>query len=396
MLYLDNAATTVLAPEVAEQFSGLLRQPWANPASQHRAGRQAQAALEDAKDRIKAICTGSQRAAQLQAWQLIVTSGGTEANNLALHGLVASPHSPLIVSSVEHPSVLTMAAELQAQHTRPVHLVPVDAAGQVNIDALDALLAAAGPAPLISIMVANNETGIIHNVPRIAQVCRAHGGLLHCDAVQAMGKLPVEQFVPWCDAFTVAAHKLHGPLGVGALVVRSSISVRPMLLGGGQQLGLRPGTESVPLVCAMAEACDLAERLRAGGCMQHVEELRLRFESDLIAAGIGAEVIGAESERLPHISLIAFPGLDRQALLMALDLAGIACSAGSACASGSSQNSHVLTAMDLPPLWVAGAIRFSFSRFSTGQEVDEAASRICDVINRLRKRVENPNPHRVK
>lgn len=384
-IYLDNAATTPLAREIADRLTELYAQTWANPSSQHRAGRRALAALEDAKDRIKAICLGTGRPSELQAWQLVITSGGTEANNLAISGLAGPNAGSILVSAVEHPSVLAMATEADVLAGRS-HVVPVDGAGQVNIDALDSLLGAAGPHPLVSIMVGNNETGIVQDLAQVAEVCRSHAAVLHCDAVQALGKLPTDDFAPWVDALSVTAHKLHGPVGVGALLVRGRIALKAMLHGGGQQLGLRPGTESVPLVEAMAATCELAEQARISGAMQQVAALRERFETGLTAAGIGAEIIGQQVRRLPHISAVAFPGLDRQGLLMALDMAGVQCSSGSACASGSSQSSHVLTAMQLPPVWVEGAIRFSFSRLSTAAEVDAALERVSNVVQKLRKR----------
>lgn len=394
-IYLDNAATTPLDPEVADLLAALYRQPWANPASQHRAGRSAQAALEDAKDRIKAACLTTTHPTQLLAWQLVLTSGGTEANNLALRGLASAPDSVIVVSSIEHPSVLSLATEALGERCR---VVPVDAGGQVNIDVLDAVLheaaqqrygRSAGRAaarPLVSIMAGNNETGICSDLRRVAEVCRLRDATLHCDAVQVFGKAPLADLLGLVDAVTISPHKVHGPVGVGALLYRSSLTLQPLLYGGGQQLGLRPGTESVPLAVAMAAACEYAEHHRGSGAMERVRELRTRLEAALLSADLGAEVIGAALPRLPHITSITFPGLDRQALLMALDLAGVQCSAGSACASGSSQPSHVLSAMRRPPAWVEGAVRLSLSRFSSVAQIDAAAERISSVVRRMRSR----------
>lgn len=384
-IYLDHAATTPLAPEIAELLAALYRQTWANPASQHRAGRSALAQLEDAKDRIKAACLGTTSASALQAWQIVITSGGTEANNLAIRGLAPSS-APILISSVEHPSVLTLATESLGQRC---HVVPVDSRGQVNIDALDRLLKVARGVslqPLVSIMAGNNETGICTDMARVSEICRYHGAILHSDAVQTFGKESIGDLLGLVDAITISAHKVHGPVGVGALLFRSALSLQPLLYGGGQQLALRPGTESVPLAVAMAAACDLAEQHRRDGAMLRVAELRLRLEQALLAADLGAEIIGKDAPRLPHIASIAFPGLDRQALLMALDLAGVQCSSGSACASGSSQPSHVLSAMHLPPLWVEGAVRLSLSRFTSGEQIDAAVERIARVVRKMRKR----------
>lgn len=342
--------------------------------------------MEDAKDRIKATCLGDASPAELQAWQLVMTSGGTEANNLAIRGLASTPAAPILVSSVEHPSVLTLATEPLGERSR---LVPVDGSGQVNIDALESLLKEARQAaarPLVSIMAGNNETGICTDMARISEICRQHDAILHCDAVQVFGKEPIGDLFKLVDAITISAHKVHGPVGVGALVFRSSLTLQPLLYGGGQQLALRPGSESVPLAVAMAAAGESAEQQRLSGSMLRVAELRLRLESALRSADLGAEVIGVDARRLPHIASIAFPGLDRQALLMALDLAGVQCSSGSACASGSSQPSHVLSAMQLPPLWVEGAVRFSLSRFTGPGQIDAAIERITNVVRKMRKR----------
>ncbi|MCC6507651.1 MAG: cysteine desulfurase [Pirellulaceae bacterium] len=414
-IYLDHAATTPMAPEIARHMAELISRWWANPASQHAAGRQALATLEDAKDRIKAICLGSSAQNDLQTWQLITTSGGTEANNLAVHGLADTPETttpttsspPILIGATEHPSVLTTAQTSPTIAPR-CQIVPVDPkTGQVNIDALESSLAAwtnglpksalvsprlasprpasnppasHRPRPLVSIMLGNNETGIVTDIQAVSAVCRRYGAILHTDAVQALGKLPASDFVPFVDAFTISAHKLLGPVGVGALMVRSSVKLRPMLFGGGQQLELRPGSESVVLVSALAEACQAAENFRADSGFAQLTEYRLTFEKQLTNRVPLARIVGQNQLRLPHISSISFPGFDRQALLMALDLAGVQCSSGSACASGSSQPSHVLVAMGLPPEWVAGTIRFSFGRSTTLAEIEAAVDRIERVI----------------
>lgn len=395
-IYLDHAATTMLAPEIGRLMADMLARPSANPASQHRAGREAHARLEDAKDRIKAACLGTQTLAQLQTWQIVTTSGGTEANNLALPGL-AGPHAtPVYVGASEHPSVLSLATDAQPFRER-CRVLPLDGrTGQVNIDALEGQLRAAlnssGPTgrpparALVSIMLGNNETGILSDIGSVSRICRRFGAILHCDAIQAVSRVAPEEFVPWVDAFSISAHKLHGPIGVGALLVRTELPLRPLFFGGGQQLALRPGSESVLLVSALAAAVELAERHRQAGAMEQLTQLRLQFETLLRTKDLGAMIIGENLPRLPHITSVAFPGLDRQGLLMALDLNGIHCSSGSACASGSSQPSHVLSAMGLPQEWIEGAIRFSFSRFTSADEITEAVDRISLVIGRLRNR----------
>jgi cysteine desulfurase len=383
-IYCDNAATTYLAPEVAQVLTAAFSQSWGNPASQHSAGRFARTTLEDAKDHVKSLCLGTSATGELDSWQVLLTSGGTEANNLAVRGLTAAANTPLLLSAVEHPSILALATECPLIRSRCSHL-SVDSLGQVDSDALNSwcrsLPSASQPA-LVCVMVGNNETGILSDLPAISRICRAHKVLLHADAVQAFGKVDPLAWVPWVDSFSISAHKVHGPIGIGALLLRSTCQLQPILFGGGQQLGLRPGSESVPLALGLAEACRLAEQQRLDGAMQHVATVRDLFESRLLAADIGVQILGANTRRLPHICLASFPGLDRQALLMALDMAGVLCSSGSACASGSSQPSHVLAAMRVPPLWVNGALRFSFSNYTGGEAVEDATERISRVVKK--------------
>jgi cysteine desulfurase len=395
-IYLDSAATTRLAPEIAQSMTSLLGQAWANPASQHASGRRAKAALEDARDRIKAACcqqSGNRHAYQpWTAWQVVFTSGGTEANNLAVHGLAsAKPDHPapqLLIAATEHPSILAAATEspILSSHTT---VVPIDPeTGWANIDALDQLLAQAKQThpgrALVSIMAGNNETGILADLDSVSTICRRHDALLHSDAVQAFGKVAPEDLMSQVDAMTISAHKLHGPVGIGALLVRSDAGLRPMFFGGSQQLGLRPGSESVVMAAALAQACEMAEQHRAAGGALELARLRNRFESLLELSVPDIQFIGRKVERLPHISSVAFPGADRQALFMALDLEGVQCSTGSACASGSSQPSHVLAAMKLPVEWVRSTLRFSFSRFTTEAEIDQAVAKIAAASQRVR------------
>lgn len=383
-IYLDHASTTPIDPEIAELIATSLRQTWANPASQHAAGRKARRVLEDAKDRIKAAFLGdtATKYRQWQTWQLVLTSGGTEANNLALHGLT-EVNSAIFVGATEHPSltVPTLASPLIAPRAR---LIPINTATlTANIDVLDQWLGETKPEQrpcLVSAMVGNNETGLISDIAKISSVCRRHGAVLHSDAVQAIGKCDVAELLPLVDALSLSGHKLNGPVGVGALLFRADIPLRPMLFGGGQQLELRPGTESVVAALGLAMAVEKAEETRRAGGDLRLGELRDLFEKLLCERLPFVRVIGLGLPRLPHISSVAFPGLDRQGLLMKFDLAGLECSSGSACASGSSQPSHVLTAMQLPAEWISGTIRFSFGRGSNRLEIEQAVERICNAV----------------
>jgi len=404
-IYLDHNATAPMLPEVADAVRDASLRYTGNPASQHEAGRQARRALETARQRIGEILGA--RTTGMDADQVIFTSGGTEANNLAITGLMPyQPRPPaggnsearnpplradpraepraecrLIVSAMEHPSIARTAEYLAASGCR-VETLGVNSRGIVRLDQLERLLAA--DAQLVSIMLANNETGVLQPVREIAARCRSRGVLVHTDAVQAVGKIPVNFQELSVDALTSAAHKFHGPLGIGVLVVRHSVELQPALHGGFQQAAMRPGTESVALAVGMQTALELWQR-EADARRERMTALRDRFEQAILAGYPAAVVIGADSPRLPHTSNIAFVGLNRQALAMAVDLAGVACSTGSACASGSSEPSPALLAMGLPEAVITSSVRFSLGATTTAAGAEEAARRILSVCNRLRR-----------
>ncbi len=313
---------------------------------------------------------------------VIFTSGGTEANNLALLGLNDAAWGKVVVSSVEHPSVAEAAQEL-ARRGVEVQSLRVSSAGVVDLGSLIELLAQS-PTRLVSVMLVNNETGVIQPLPQIAEACARAGVPLHTDAVQAVGKLPVHFRDLGVAAMTIAPHKFHGPVGIGALLVRHDVPLTPILFGGAQQLSLRPGTESTPLVTGMRTALELCLKEQERRCAA-MARLRDRLEERLLAGWPGAVVLGGEAPRAPHTSNIAFPPVDRQAAIMALDLAGVACSTGSACASGSSEPSPVHLAMGLPPSLVRSALRFSVSVLNIEDEIEEAARRILRVLHTLRR-----------
>jgi len=333
----------------------------------------------------------------MDADQLVFTSGGTEANNLALLGLASIPlagtklgpgeapsrHPRVVTSPIEHPSILATTAELQ-RVCFPVGYLPVNCDGIVTCSA-PADCDSGGHSPLcaISVMLANNETGVIQPIADIAAACQERGTRFHTDAVQAVGKIPVNFRQLGVDAMTVAPHKFHGPLGIGALVLKHGVKLPPQLFGGFQQAGLRPGTENVALavgfhVAIQYAVSELADRAAGMQSQRNQLEQSLRSELNNIT------IIGENVPRLPNTSCVSFCGLDRQALVMALDLAGVACSTGSACASGSSEPSPTLVAMGLPNDVVQGAIRISLSAFTTAAEVAEASRRIIKTIKHLR------------
>ena len=379
-IYLDHNATTPILPEVASAVhDAALRYP-ANPESQHELGRKARRALEDTREQIGHLLGA--RLKGLAADKVVFTSGGTEANNLALRGLTQmGPPGQLVVSAIEHPSVLEPAAQLELQGWQ-VDRALVDSDGVVQTDEFAQLLTS--ETRLASLMLANNETGVLQPVAALANLCEERGILVHTDACQAVGKLPVNFAELSVAALCCTAHKFQGPLGIGVLLLRHDVPLQPSLFGGNQQGGLRPGTESVALAIGMRKALELWH-LEADKRYARLTELRNLLEKSLLAELPAAVVIGCPSERLPNTSNISFPGYDRQALVMAFDQAGVACSTGSACASGSSEPSPVLVAMRLKEAVIHGSIRFSLGVTTTRAEVSEAAGRILSICKRLRQ-----------
>lgn len=381
MIYLDNNATTAIDPRVADR----IREVWdvgsLNPSSQHRAGRRARNLLDDAISQLGA-CLGADVDSPGGDF-IVLTSGGTEANHLALSGL-GDPRGALVVSSIEHPSVLE-PARAQAAAGRPLRLLPVDSFGQIRLAEAERLIVAESPrVSLVSVLAANNETGVIQPIEELAEICSRAGVPLHVDATQTVGKLPIPFARSGITALTAAAHKFHGPAGVGCLLVRRGTECRATFLGGEQQLARRAGTEPVALAVGMAAALTLAND-HGEASAKRMSECRDQLESNLLAEFPELVVHGQRAPRLPGTSCLSFPGADRQAMLMALDIAGVACSSGSACASGSSRPSHVLAAMGVPEAQIETALRFGFSRFSTLAETDMAAGLIARHYRRLRE-----------
>lgn len=378
-IYLDNNSTTIIHPEVVEAMSECLSAGHVNPASQHASGRAARRVLENARETIGTLLGASMSAPHQDS--IIFTSGGTESNNLAIRGLVHEP-GEVLISAIEHPSSIEAADQLKAIGCVVIS-IPVDQHGFVSVDQVKELLSK--QTRLVCVMFGNNEIGTIQPIEELAQVCADAKAPLHCDGVQAVGKTSVDFGQLGVTSFSFSAHKFHGPRGIGGLVLRNRAKLSPLLVGGSQQLGLRPGTEPVSLAVGMAKALELSQQdlhSKSEAMRQHrdlLQELLLRGSAEIGRACI---VVGLEP-RLPHTLNVAFPGLDRQALVMALDLAGVECSTGSACTSGSSEPSHVLLAMGLENDVVSSSIRLSLNTFSTTEEVTEAASRLLAVIARL-------------
>jgi cysteine desulfurase len=371
-VYLDYAATTPLRPEAREAMLDVLARRWGNPSSVHRWGREARAALEDARARFAAVIGAAPA-------EIAFTRGGTEADNLAVAGRARAASGPLACSAIEHKAVLS-ASKAAADHG--LHVIPVDEHGAVDVDALAALVRDQAPS-LVSVMWASNEVGAIQPVERIAEICTEAGVAFHSDAVQALGKVPVRVDRVPVDLLAFSAHKLGGPRGAGVLFVRRGTRLDPLLHGGGQERGLRPGTEDVASAVAFAVAAELAEAEREE-TMARIGALRDRLEAGLCERIPGLRINAAGAPRLPTISNLSVPGADPEMLLMALDLEGVAASSGSACSSGAVEPSHVLLAMGLPPELAGPSVRFSLGRDTTERDVERVLEVFPRVVERVR------------
>jgi cysteine desulfurase len=381
LVYLDNAATTPVRPEVLEAMLPYLgRDAFGNPSSAHRFGRAARAGLEQAKRSIAEVLGGG-----VEPGQVIFTSGGTEADNLAVIGSALAARARggpfrVAVSAVEHKAVLA-AAHAVTQLGGEEIVLPVDGAGRVSEDALSAALERG--VAVVSVMWVNNEVGVVQPVARLAERCRAAGVPFHVDAVQAFGKIPVSLDQVPCTFLTISGHKIGAPKGIGALIVRDRHAVEAIIHGGGQQYGIRPGTENVPGIVGLGTAAELAALEQAEFAVR-VERLRDELERRLLAIVSDGCVHAAGAARAPHVSNMSIPGTDSEALLMHLDLAGIACSSGSACSTGAVEPSHVLTAMGVPRELGVAALRFSFGKDNTGEDVEAVAAAFPKIVEKVR------------
>ena len=379
MIYLDHNSTTPLAPEAAKAILDCYRNAWGNPASSHEVGRRARRVLEEAREGIGRLLGAD--LSGVQGDRVVFTSGGTEANNLAVFGLAGERPGHGVISAIEHPSVSGPAEQLNRRGWR-IDRLPVTSQGIVRVELLAELLRP--DTRFVSLMLANNETGVLQPIAQAARICYTAGVPLHVDAAQAVGKIPVGFRALGAGVLTAAAHKFNGPLGVGVLICRPNVKLDPVLFGGFQQQGLRPGTESVPLAVGMHVALQSGHQAREPLGRQ-LGELRDSLEQVILGGLPDVVVNGGDAPRVPQTSNLSFLGLDRQALWMALDVAGVACSTGSACASGSQEPSPVLGAMGLAKGVVASALRFSIGSTTTADEVAEAARRIVKIAKQLRQ-----------
>jgi cysteine desulfurase len=376
--YLDHAASSPLRREAREALAAALDVPLGNPSSVHRAGVVARGRLDDARDAVAAVL-------RVPAADVVFTSGGTESNALALLGAPGDPaRRAILTTAVEHPCVLESLASRAAEGVE-VRQAKLDAVGRVDLAALEASLAAG--VGLVSVQAVNHETGVPQDVAAIAAAAHRHGARLHCDAVAALGKIDLAPLTAVVDLLAVTAHKIGGPPGIGALVVRAGTPLGALLRGGGQEGGRRGGTESVMLAMGFAAAIRAAEAERAALAIHH-GRLRARLLAGLVALDHPFVHVGGEFA-LPHTSCLAFPGIDRIALTINLDAAGIRISPGAACSSGASRPSPVLAALGLDDELRRGAIRVSFGHDSHERDVDALLAALPAALARSRFRAES-------
>ncbi len=375
-IYLDHNATTPMAPEIVEAMLPYLREAYGNPSSAHAWGRQARAAIDRARRQVADLIHANQD-------EIVFTSGGTEAANLALRGVAeALPGLRILVSAVEHPAVLGPAQTLEAKGVN-VTTLPVDSTGYLDVQAAIECLEGPHETLLVSVMFANNDVGTLQPLEALIHAAKGRPVLFHSDAVQAAGRIPIDVQTLRVDLLSLSAHKLYGPKGIGALYVRRGTPLVPLMRGGKQEQGLRPGTENVAGIVGFGAACALAaERLNADA--QALKHVRDAFESTVLASIPGVKVNGNLEHRLPNTSNLHIQGLDANMAVLALDLEGIAASVGSACVSGSREPSHVLLAMGLTPEEARASLRFSFGRGQTPEDAAIAAQQLARVVRRLR------------
>jgi len=384
-VYLDHNATTPLDPEVLAAMTPFLAEGFGNPSSLHVWGREARQALERARATIaRALGTDDKDT-------VVFTSGGTEADNLALMGVAAAQEKRgrhVILSSVEHHAVLNAAAHLGRQGFEVTRL-SVDSQGLLDPD--DVRRVIRPDTVLVSLMYGNNETGVLFPIASVGRICRERGVTFHTDAVQSFGKLPLDVETLCVDLLSLSGHKTHGPKGIGALFIRRGTRMQPLLHGGAQERSRRAGTENVAAAVGLARATELSLQDQAGES-KRMADLRDRLEGGVMAALPGVLRNGHPTERLPHTTNLAFAGVEAESLILALDLAGIGASSGAACSSGSLEPSHVLAAMGLPRERVLSSVRFSLGRTTTREEIEHVLEVLPPIVERMRRVNARPIP----
>jgi len=372
-VYFDHNATTPVDPRVLEAMLPYLNGEYGNASSRHEFGTVARKAVNDAREQVAALVN-------VQPAQVVFTSGGTEANNFFIKGAAGYlKPTQVAVSAIEHPCVAKPAQDLARQGWK-VRKLAVTRDGEIDFADVDAALAS--PTGMVSVMLVNNETGVIQDVGAVAARARRAGAWMHTDAVQALGKIPVDFPALGVHAMTISAHKLYGPKGAAALVVDKRLELRPLLAGGGHESGLRSGTENVPAIVGFGKACELAGD-RMGELTTRLELMRERVEQGLHE--LGAVIFGERARRIPNTSYFAFKGIDGEALVIELDKQGFAVAAGAACSSASTEPSATLLAMGVAPEFARCAVRFSLGAGSSMGQVEEFLSALAATVARLKR-----------
>jgi len=384
MIYFDNNATTQVSPSVLEAMIPFLTEHYGNPSSAYRLGKVTAEALDHAREQVAALLG-------CKAKEIVFTSCGTESNNAALaSALKTSGHRHIVTSAVEHSAIKNHGEDLELQGYAVTYL-PVKEDGTLSVQDVEKALRP--DTAIVSLMWANNETGVLFPVEEIGQLCRERGVLFHTDAVQAVGKIPINLSELAVDFLSVSGHKLHAPKGVGVLYTRRGVAYTPFLVGGSQEKNRRGGTENVASIVALGKAAEEALAHIKTEATQ-VKRLRDRLEKGLLETVSGTMVNGNPILRLPNTTNIAFESVEAEALLILLDYHGICASAGSACTTGSPTPSHVLRGMGFPVERTLGSLRLSLSRFNTEAEIDEVLKVIPKIVERLRR--ENPKAQELK
>ncbi|MGG7055007.1 cysteine desulfurase family protein [Nitrosomonas sp. ANs5] len=375
-VYFDHNATTAVDDAVLEAMLPYFRESYGNASSGHSLGIAARRAVNYAREQVA-------QAVGVKPAQVIFTSGGSEANNLFIRGVAESLKSAAVaISAIEHPCIRRPAQELTRSGSKKwqLHQLAVEVSGKINVAEVATLLAGVQPA-MVSVMLANNETGVIQEVAPIADIARTQGAWMHTDAVQAFGKIPVDFRELGVHAMTLSAHKIYGPKGAAALIIDPRLPIKPLIYGGGQEDGLRSGTENVPAIVGFGAACELAVS-RVGTMVAHTGALREHLEQGLLA--MGATVFGQGAARLSNTSYFALPGIEGDTLVVRLDKAGFAVASGAACSSATPGKSHVLEAMHVTPILARCAVRVSFGAGNTIAEVDAFLATIRRVADQLK------------
>jgi cysteine desulfurase len=371
-VYFDNNASTRVDPRVLEAMLPWFCERYGNPSSLHHFGAQAAAQIESARSSVARLLGARES-------EIVFTSGGTESDNLALRGVLAArpDRRHLIISAVEHPAVLETAEQLEQEGVQ-VTRIGVDGEGRLDLAALRAALRP--DTALVSVMLANNETGVIHPLAEVAALARERGVPVHTDAVQAVGKIRVDVNELGVDLLSLSAHKIHGPKGSGALYVRRGTPLRAHITGGPQERQRRGGTLNAAGIIGLGTACEVAAAEMEQ--MRRVRDLRDRLEAELLARFDSVHVIARSAERLPNTTCVCFAGVEAEAVLLLLSEAGICASSGSACSSGSLEPSHVLKAMNIDPRVAQGQVRFSLSRYNTDDDIDRLLAALPAILEK--------------